>query len=208
MAVPEGRHQYLLENHILERFTFSNGADQTAGANLFTPSGAPYTIVVADVGQICYRSDIGVYYRLISIGPLVWAAIAGGGGGGGGAIFSAENKDGTTISAGMAVARHSSGSGFVHGDSTDNSKNAIGIAIESILTTISGDVQVDGVVTLADWTAATGSSTLTALGNYFLGTGGQLTTTPPTTTGYVVQFIGRALSSTSMEILTHAAILL
>lgn len=204
---PESRHQYVHENHRLERFVFANGTDQAAGANLFTPSGLAYTIVSDDLGQICYRSDTDVYYRLTGVGPLAWSAIAGGGGGGT-SLSSGENKDGSTISAGMACARHSSGTGFVHGDSTNNSKNAIGIAIEDILTTVSGETQVDGVLTLADWTASTGASTLAALGNYFLGTGGQLTTTIPTTPGEVVQFVGRALSPLSMQILVQPAILL
>ena len=205
----ESRHQYVVENHRLERFVFANGTDQSSGANLFTPSGIAYTIVVADVGQICYRSDTGAYYRLVSIGPLVWALIGGGGSSTTGDVYSAENKDAATVSAGMVVAVHSSGTGVIHANATTNSENGVGLAQADILTTVSGNIQTDGLLTLTDWTAVIGSTTLSAAAIYYLDTtDGLLTTMPSSTAGNVTQQIGIAVSPTMLEIAIQPAILL
>lgn len=75
MSVPESRHQYVHENHRLERFIFADAATRATGSGLLTPSGVPYTIVSDDVGQICYQTDTGVYYRLTGVGPLMWAVV-------------------------------------------------------------------------------------------------------------------------------------
>jgi hypothetical protein len=130
-------------------------------------------------------------------------------GGGGSATYSAENKEGSTISAGMVVAVHSSGTGVVKGNATDNSKNAVGLMVLDTANTISGDVQTDGPFTLADWTSVIGSTSLAAHTLYFLSTtGGLLTATPPSTGGNVVQAIGRAVSATTLDIDIQQAILL
>jgi hypothetical protein len=81
-----------------------------------------------------------------------------------------------------------------------------GVAGLAIIDAASGDTAAyatDGFLTLSDWSSATNpSSTLLTPGTvYFLVSGyvvGMLTPTPPTS-GYVVQ-IGRALSTTTLEI--------
>lgn len=70
----------------------------------------------------------------------------------------------------------------------------------SIPTSATGAIQTDGVLSLTDWTAATGSTTLTPGSVYYLSnsTAGKITSTPPTS-GYVVE-VGIALSSTELDI--------
>lgn len=87
MATPESRHQYVHENHRIERFVFADAAARAAGSGLFTPSSVAYTIVSDDIGQICFQTDTQVYYRLTAIGPLVWLEI----GGATGALLAANN---------------------------------------------------------------------------------------------------------------------
>jgi hypothetical protein len=58
-------------NHLIENWTFANATDRVAGTG--------YTILVTDEGKIAYQSDTGAYYRLVSIGPLVWTSIVGTG---------------------------------------------------------------------------------------------------------------------------------
>lgn len=127
-----------------------------------------------------------------------------------GTVLEAENKSGSTISPGMVVTTHSSGTGFVLADATGIGTSVTGIARESIANTVSGEIQSEGLITLADWTAATGSSTLAAKANYFSDPAnpGKLTTTPPTTVGYVVQLVGVAVSSDTMDLILSSPILL
>lgn len=75
----------------------------------------------------------------------------------------------------------------------------------SIAAAASGSIQTDGVATgtTAQWDAVTGQTGgLTSGSVYFLSsaTAGRLTTTAPTATGEYVQRVGRAISSTSLEI--------
>lgn len=127
-----------------------------------------------------------------------------------GTVLEAENKHGSTVSAGMVVTTHSSGTGFVLADATDIGKSVTGIARESIANTVSGEIQSEGLITLADWTAATGSSTLAAKANYFSDPAnpGKLTTTAPTTTGHVSQLVGVAVSDDTMDLILSPPILL
>jgi len=122
--------------------------------------------------------------------------------------FSAENKDGTTISAGMACAMHSSGVGIIHADNTDNSKNAVGLAISDIPASASGLVQTSGTMVLSDWTIPTGASSFPALSPQFLGAAGAMTTVPTTTVGNGLQIVGRPIGPQTLEILAEPGILL
>jgi hypothetical protein len=83
----------------------------------------------------------------------------------------------------------------------------------SIASAASGAIQVNGILTATtgQWDAVTGDvGGLTAGSRYFLDetTAGNLTTTPTTTTTEYVVPVGRALSTTQMEILVETAILL
>jgi hypothetical protein len=82
MPVPETRHQYLANNHRIERFVFADAAERAAGDNQFWPSGEPYTITAEDISQIAFQEDDETYWRLTGVGPLAWLQITGGGAGG------------------------------------------------------------------------------------------------------------------------------
>jgi hypothetical protein len=83
----------------------------------------------------------------------------------------------------------------------------------SISAAAAGEVQVNGILTATtgQWDAVTGDSGgLTAGSRYFLDptTVGNLTTTPTTTTTEYVTPVGRALSTTKMELLIETSVLL
>lgn len=88
---------------------------------------------------------------------------------------------------------------------------AIGLAYNaSVATGTSGEFATSGLLASADWTAVTGSTTLTAGSIYYLSatTAGQLTTTAPSTVGQYVQVIGIAIDTTTMLINIKSPILL
>lgn len=62
-------------------------------------------------------------------------------------------------------------------------------------------IRTHGTVTLADWTAITGSATLTPNASYYLSTStaGNMTTTAPTTTGWVTR-VGTAISANDLDV--------
>jgi hypothetical protein len=68
----------------------------------------------------------------------------------------------------------------------------------------------DGFVTKADWTAITGTSLLTPGADYYLSssTAGMLTTVAPTSTGLYVTPVGRAVTTTILDIEIEQNILL
>jgi len=199
MSSPVFRHDLQTDNHKLEAYTFADATARLAGTG--------YTIIAEDIGKSGFQADDLSYWRLTGVSPLTWHQISSGAFSAGG--FTDENKDGVTVDAGMAVAAHSSGTGFLRANATDNTKNAIGLLQTDTASLSSGPVQVDGPFTLSDWTAVTGSATLAALGVYFLDTvAGKLTATPPSSGGNVVQKIGRAISPTTLEIEVEVAILL
>lgn len=125
-----------------------------------------------------------------------------------GTVLTSENKSGSTVAAGMVVATHSSGTGFVLADGSSISYPAIGVTRASIANTVAGDVQTEGLITLSNWSASTGGATLTARANYFSDPAnpGKLTTTVPTTVGYVVQLVGVAVSSDTMDLVLSSPI--
>lgn len=131
-------------------------------------------------------------------------------GGDGGNSYSAENKEGAEIAAGMACAVHSSGVGVVKASAADNTKIAVGLIKTTTADTFAGDVQTEGLFTLTDWTAVIGAATLAAKATYFLSptTPGMLTATPPTTTGQVVQIVGTAVSADTLDLTMETPILL
>ena len=70
----------------------------------------------------------------------------------------------------------------------------------SIATTATGNIVHRGVVTLADWTAITGSESLTNGETYFVdpANAGKLVTAAPSTTGEFIMLVGRAISATEL----------
>lgn len=84
----------------------------------------------------------------------------------------------------------------------------IGLLSADIATAATGTVQTTGVLSLSDWTAATGSVTLTPGAAYYGDptTAGMLTTTAPTTGSS--QWVGVAVSETTLAINVGDLILL
>jgi len=85
------------------------------------------------------------------------------------------------------------------------------VAVASIAYQASGNIQTDGVLTATtgQWDAITGDTGgLTFNDVYYLDpdTAGMLTTTAPTTTGDFVVRVGKAISTTDMEILILNAV--
>lgn len=118
------------------------------------------------------------------------------------------NQDTVTLSAGMVVCRHPSGAGVYRATALGNARHGIGLMLLAASPGFVGRVQLAGTFELEDWTAITGAAALQALGVYYLSeTPGQLTTTPPAVSGTVQQQIGRALSTTVMQIDVAYAIL-
>ncbi len=110
------------------------------------------------------------------------------------------NAAGVTVYAGMAVALHTDGTSFVKADASSATKPAFAVAGATIANGFSGVLHVDNYVTVGDWTDATGRAALTTNAIYYVSatTAGMLTTTAPTS-GYV-QAVGRAISTTTLEL--------
>jgi hypothetical protein len=124
-------------------------------------------------------------------------------------VFTAQNKDISTLTLGMPAAIHPSGTGLVIADASGTSKQAIGLVSIGAAPTFAATVQIGGVITISDWTPIIGSTTLSAMSRYYLSTvPGKLTATAPSTPGQIVQVVGFSLSTTAMEIIIQPPILL
>ena len=114
--------------------------------------------------------------------------------------FSGVNADSGTIFDGMVIAAHASG--IMRADADDLTRCAVGLA--RIGAVIAGTVtgQTSGLLSLSDWSAVTGTTTLTPQAVYYVSaTAGMLTTTAPTGSGKGVQVVGKALTTTIIAIL-------
>lgn len=115
--------------------------------------------------------------------------------------LSSENKQGATVYAGQAAALHSSGTGIVLADASSVLTPALGIITADAAAGIAAEILTEGIVTLADWTAATGAASLTPNAVYYLSTtAGLLTVTAPSTAGHYLQYIGRAITAQKLDI--------
>lgn len=85
----------------------------------------------------------------------------------------------------------------------------IGLTATTTAAAASGGVVCHGRLTLTDWIAVTGSSSLTPGARYFLAVAaGQLTSTAPTTIGQIVMQVGIAVNATTLDVHVHQGILL
>lgn len=115
--------------------------------------------------------------------------------------ISSTNRSVSTIQAGQPCAIYSGGLGFVPANATDNTLMAVGLAQAAIAPTAAGIVQTSGPLQLSDWTAVTGTATLSPRAKYWLDvTAGRLTSTPPSARGNVLQPIGEAVASDTLLI--------
>lgn len=97
------------------------------------------------------------------------------------------------IAAGAFVnAYNNSGTlGIRNADNTNNTKPAHGFVLSGVASSGTATVYILGQINTA-------LASLTAGSDYYLGTVGAVTTTSPSTTGNISQFLGRAHSTTSM----------
>lgn len=145
-------------------------------------------------GTIAWATDTRRMYRVAADGKKVLVGPYD--------LVEAENKAGSTVAAGTVVAAHSSGSGFTRCDNSAPGAEAFGLAVAAVASAVSGFVQTAGLMTLADWTAVTGTGSLAARAVYFADPDnpGMLTDTPPTTPGQLLQPVGVAVAPQSLNI--------
>lgn len=123
--------------------------------------------------------------------------------------FPAENKDNVTIRRGQLVAIHSSGTGVVRANASDDLRNAVGLMAADTAVGATQNVMTDEVFTLADWSEVAGTVQLQGGKYYYLDTtSGHMALVSPQTTGQVSQIVGRAVSPLALAIEIEEAILL
>lgn len=118
-------------------------------------------------------------------------------------VIQATNSNASNATIGQPVYVDGSGTVDLARANASGTTPVIGLVADaSIAPAAAGNVQTDGVLVSADWTAVIGSAALTAGAEYFLSAAaaGQLTATAPNTTGQYVVPVGRALSATELEI--------
>ncbi|NPB00307.1 MAG: hypothetical protein GXO10_02935 [Crenarchaeota archaeon] len=86
----------------------------------------------------------------------------------------------------------------------------IGLCYQDIPPGISGNILARGYLTLSDWTNIIGTAALVPGTVYYLDpdTAGMLTSTPPVKSKYYLVRIGRALNTTTLEVVPRAPIAL
>ncbi len=119
-----------------------------------------------------------------------------------GIIYSSVNKDVATVLPGQVIALDPSGSGFIRACAADTTAPAYALSLASIAPLAAGNCQRSNLVTLADWTAVTGTVNLVAMAVYYLDAvnPGQLTNVAPSGGGRIVQQVGITDSPTTLEI--------
>ena len=125
-------------------------------------------------------------------------------------IFNAENKDSFVIPAGGVCAVHPSGTGIRLACAADTTKAAIGLMQTLTAPTFAGNVQLDGLFQLADWSGIVGTVTLAALAIYFLDpvNPGRLITPGPVQQGQSSQIVGVTFAPDTLKIQINLPILL
>lgn len=118
-------------------------------------------------------------------------------------VITLTNNSGSTIPGGGVVYISASNEVSPAQANSDATAKPFGLAVASIADAASGKVQTDGsILSVSDWSAITGSASLTAGARYYLSaaSAGQMTTTPPSGSGEYVIPLGRAVSTTDFEI--------
>lgn len=110
---------------------------------------------------------------------------------------TAENKGLTTMLPGQLVSVHSSGTGVILASAASPAGLSVGVVVASISPGNAGPTQAVGMLTLADWTAATGTQALAANAPYYLSATPGLMTTAAPTVG-IVQSVGQAVDPQTM----------
>lgn len=187
--------------------TWHLAAEQIPAAN--RPEPGDYLVdasgVTWEVTGPAVLDGLGIAYAC----PCTRAAGTGGivGQTGGAAMFQAVNRSGSVFAVGQPVAVVATG--VTDASATGNTTPCAGLATTGAAALGTETVVTEGLYTLADWTAVTGSAALTPGAVYFLSaTTAKLTATKPTGAGNVVQAVGRAVSATTLAIDLEDPILL
>ncbi len=108
----------------------------------------------------------------------------------------------SNTSKGMAVYPSSPNQVDLGRADAESTSGVVGLANQDVIATESGTYLTDGQVTRSDWTAVTGTSTLTTGATYYLDetTAGHITSTPPSVEGESVVRVGTALSANTIDI--------
>ena len=126
----------------------------------------------------------------------------GGGGGGDPDLSKHSATFDSTMVAGQPV--YVSGSNHVDKAQADNitTSEAVGLVLTGATAGNAGEWIAEGSIVKLDWTAVTGSVSLTSGSTYYLSetTAGLLSESAPTTRGNYVVRVGKALSTTKMDI--------
>jgi hypothetical protein len=123
--------------------------------------------------------------------------------------YEAQNKDSVIIQAGAPVTQHPSGSGVVLASAAQVSTFCVGFALAAISPGFAGSILTDGLLVLADWTPLIGTVSLQAKAKYYLDpVAGRITASAPSAQGQIVQFIGIAIDTSTLEIRISQTILL
>lgn len=118
----------------------------------------------------------------------------------GGGSFTAESD--AAISAGQIVyIKGTSHVGLASCAVTVAEASAVGIALASVGIGDAATIRSEGKVTMPDWSAVAGSANLSVGSVYFLSpTAGMITTAAPTSVGQFVMCIGRAVSTSTLDL--------
>jgi hypothetical protein len=121
-------------------------------------------------------------------------------------VVSLVNGEAGAIDAGMVVYLSAASTCKKSKADAAGTMEGIGLARALISNGVPGDIQTNGQLTIADWTAVIGAAALTAGAHYYVSeaTAGKMAAAAPAT-GYV-QRIGIALSTTMMQINIQPAI--
>lgn len=128
------------------------------------------------------------------------------------AVQVSQTADATTVAGNIVYTTTADHFGLAKADAAGTSK-PLGFATAGIASSASGIIQTDGILALTttQWDAVAGTTGgLTAGTDYYLdpATAGKITATAPSTTGQYVVKVGRALSTTELDIRIRDRILL
>lgn len=128
-------------------------------------------------------------------------------------FVTADNGEGSTVAPGAPVYVETDGDFNLSQADDVATADATGLLVASTGTGAAGQIATGGVLTLTtgEWDAITGGTGgLTPKTKYYVSpsAAGELTVTPPSTTGHVVKPIGEAISTTAMRVLDRPSVLL
>jgi hypothetical protein len=118
-------------------------------------------------------------------------------------VVSMTNNNASPITIGMVVYDDAAlGVDLAQANAASTAKVFGLVRDASIAAAASGSIQTDGIITSSDWTAVVGAVALVSNSDYFLSAAaaGQLVTTPPTGAPNQLTYVGRSISTTSLEI--------